>query len=91
MFREEKSFVLRFSLEAQFPEEYEGAEDEYVWLKRWEGQIKPEILKAVFTLLRRHPDLKAHVRNRGLSAEEEVEIVIEKDFSEEGPLQPGVK
>lgn len=82
MFREEKTFVLRFSLEARFPENYEGEEDDYDWLKRWEGEIKPEILKSIFTLLRRHPDLKTHVRNRGISAEDEIEIVIEKDFSE---------
>jgi hypothetical protein len=82
LFREEKTFVLRFSLEARFPENYEGEEDDYDWLKRWEGEIKPEILKSIFTLLRRHPDLKTHVRNRGISAEDEIEIVIEKDFSE---------
>lgn len=82
MFREEKTFVLRFSLEARFLENYDGEEDDYAWLNRWEGQIKPEILKSIFTLLRRYPDLKAHIRNRGISAEDEVEIVIEKDFSE---------
>lgn len=81
MFREEKTFVLRFSLEARFPENYDGEEDDYAWLKRWEGQIKPEILKSIFTLLRRHPDLKAHIRNRGISAEDEVEIVLENNFS----------
>lgn len=81
MFREEKSFVLRFSLEARFPEDYEGEEDNNAWLRGWEGQIKPEILKTIFTLLRRHPDLKTHIRNRGISAEDEIEIVIEKDFS----------
>ncbi len=86
MFREEKTFVLRFSLEAQFPEDYEGEEDAFVWLKQWEGEIKPEILKAVFVLLRRHPGLKAHVRNRGISAENEIEIVIEKDFSKTADL-----
>ena len=75
--------MLRFSLEARFPEDYEGEDDDYAWLKRWEGQIKPEILKSIFALLRRHPDLKAHIRNRGISAEDEVEIVIEKDFSKE--------
>ncbi len=81
MFHEEKGFALRFSLEARFPENYEGEEDDYAWLKRWESEIKPEVLKSIFVLLRRHPDLKAYVRNRGISAEEEIEIVIEKDFS----------
>jgi len=86
LFREEKGFVLRFSLEARFPEEYDGEEDNYGWLKRWEGQIKPEILKSIFILLRRHPDLKTHIRNRGISGEDEIEIVIEQEFSEGGEL-----
>lgn len=81
MFREEKGFVLRFSLEARFPDHYEGEEDDYAWLGRWESEIKPEVLKSIFSLLRRHRDLKAYVRNRGISAEDEIEIVIEKDLS----------
>ncbi|MFY9268416.1 MAG: hypothetical protein WAO55_01565 [Candidatus Manganitrophaceae bacterium] len=81
MFREEKTFLLRFNLEARFPEEYEGEEDAHAWLNRWEGEIKPEIMRAIFNLLRRHPDLNSHVRNRGIPAEDEIEIVIEKDFS----------
>lgn len=77
MFREEKTFVLRFSLEARFPEEYAGEEDGYAWVKRWESEIKPEILKGIFAQLRRQIDLKSYVRNRGRSAEDEIEIVIE--------------
>ncbi|MBI3803277.1 MAG: hypothetical protein HY282_05895 [Nitrospirae bacterium] len=82
MFREEKTFVLRFSLEAQFPEEYEGEEDGHAWLRRWESEIKPEILKNIFLQLRGYGNLTSHIRNRGLSAEDEIEIVIEIKPSE---------
>ena len=85
MFREEKEFILRFSLEARFPEDYEGEEEGYLWLKEWETAIKPELLKQIFSSLRSRPFWEAHVRNRGTSAENEIEIVVIKDF----PKAPG--
>lgn len=81
MFQEDKTFTFRFSLEATFPEEYDGDEDNHAWLREWEKQIKPELLKLMFESLRRHPSWKVHVRNRGLSPEDEIEVVMAKDFS----------
>jgi len=79
MYQEEKTFTLRFSLEAAFPDDYEGEQDNYLWLKEWEQVVKPDLLKAVFDCLRRHPAWTAHVRNRGLSPLEEIEIAMAKD------------
>ena len=33
MFQEEKTFNLRFALEAKFPDDYEGDEDGHLWVK----------------------------------------------------------
>lgn len=78
MFQEEKTFTLRFSLETSFPDDYEGEQDNYVWLKEWEQGVKPDLLKAVFECLRRHPAWAARVRNRGLSPLDEIEIAMVK-------------
>lgn len=86
MFQEEKEFNLRFSLEANFPEDYEGEGDNYAWLKGWETQVKPELLKMVFEFLRRYPAWTVHVRNRGLSPNNEVEIAMVKDFRDGPPV-----
>ncbi len=86
MFQEEKEFNLRFSLEANFPEDYEGEEDEYAWLKEWETRVKPELLKTIFDSLRRHPAWIVHVRNRGLSPNDEIEIAMVKDFTTGPPV-----
>ncbi len=80
MFLEEKVFRLRFNLEATFPEDYEGEEDNYAWLRDWEAQIKPELLRLIFEALRKHPAWTARVRNRGLAPSDEIEIVLAKDF-----------
>ena len=81
MYQEEKEFRLRFILEADFPEDYEGEEDQYGWLKEWEQRLKPELLKTVFSSLRQHPSWNVHIRNRGVSPEDEIEIALVKDFS----------
>ncbi|MBI4400028.1 MAG: hypothetical protein HY581_00165 [Nitrospirae bacterium] len=83
MFQEEKGFNLRFSLEANFPEDYEGDEDNYAWLKDWRTRVKPELLKIIFDTLRRDPSWTVHVRNRGVSPEDEIEIAMVKDFSKD--------
>ncbi len=82
MYQEEESFNLRFSLEAKFPDEYDGADDEMVWLKEWESQVKPELVKSIFQTLERHPGWVARFRNRGMAATDEIEIVLEKSFSD---------
>jgi|GEM_PF-194050 hypothetical protein len=80
LFKEEKTFNLRFSLEANFSEDYEGDEDGLAWFQEWETQMKPEIIKQVFQSLRQNIFWKAHIRNRGNSPENEIEIVIQKEF-----------
>ena len=77
---EEKTFNLRFSLEVNFPEDYDGDEDERVWLREWEQRIKPQLMKAVFTSLREHLEWTAQIRNRGMSQDDEIEIVLTKGF-----------
>jgi hypothetical protein len=70
MYQEEKTFTLQFSLEASFPDDYEGEEDNQAWM-----------LKALFESLRQHRSWQTHVRNRGKSPADEIEIVLARDFS----------
>jgi hypothetical protein len=83
LFTEEKAFTLRVSLEATFPEDYDGDDDQYQWLREWDGAIKGEVLRAVFAALRRYPGWTARVRNRGMTEQDEIEIVLSKDFGAE--------
>jgi len=86
MYQEEKTFTLRFSLEASFPDEYEGDEDQLAWAREWESHMKPQVLKQVFESLRQQPGWSSHVRNRGLSATDEIEIVVARDFGKPVPF-----
>ena len=80
MHTEDKTFNLRFSLEATFSEHYQGTEDEHIWAKEWEHLIKPQLLKEVFTILRAHSDWTPRIRNRGMTQEDEIEIVLTMNF-----------
>lgn len=82
MYQEEETFTLRFSLEVKFPEEYDGEDDERGWVKQWETAVKPDIIKSVFQTLDRYPDWAARFRSRGMAATDEVEIVLEKSYSD---------
>ena len=81
MYQEEKTCTLRFSLEASFPDDYDGDEEHLAWVREWEARIKPDLLKVLFESLRQHQSWQAHVRNRGKSTTDEIEIVLARDFS----------
>jgi hypothetical protein len=86
MYQEEKYFALRVTLEAAFPDDYTGEEDERNWVREWEARIKPHLIKSVFESLRRHEGWRSHIRNRGASPADEIEIVLTKDFSKPFPF-----
>lgn len=87
MYREEKTFMLRFSLEAIFPDNYSGEEDSMEWLREWEARMKPRMLKQVFESLREYEAWRCHVRNRGVAASEEIEVVVSRDLSHPRPFR----
>ncbi|OQW34020.1 MAG: hypothetical protein A4E19_19050 [Nitrospira sp. SG-bin1] len=91
MYQEEKTFTIRFTLEASFPDDYTGDEDERAWVREWEAGIKPHLLKSVFESLRRHEGWTSHIRNRGASPADEIEIVLAKDFSQQLPFSLKLK
>ena len=78
---DEHAFNLRFSLsthilaEAWDDEDFEGDE----WLNEWEIVIKPGLIRAVFAHLRQFEGWNCHVRSRGLSALDEIEVVMRKE------------
>src|SRR5712692_11037899 len=77
---EERTFRLRFSLSAEIPSQ--GWEDEDfegdAWLNEWEIEIKPGLVRTVFTYLRAFEGWNCHIRNRGVSPLDEIEIVMKK-------------
>ena len=82
MDRIDGTFLLRFSLEVDIPAERleDDDFDERAWRGEWENGVKPAVVRAVFDALRASPGWTAHVRNRGASTEDEIEIVVRRSY-----------
>ncbi|MBM4267114.1 MAG: hypothetical protein FJ144_10965 [Deltaproteobacteria bacterium] len=82
MERIEGTFLVRFSLEVDIPAERleDDDFDERAWRGEWEKGVKPAVVRAVFDALRASPGWAAHVRNRGASTEDEIEIVVRRSY-----------
>ena len=78
----EKTFTIRFSLTADIPEALWNDDEfeEDAWLNEWEGSIKPALIRSLFAQLRSYANWAARIRNRGLSPEDEIEIVLQRLF-----------
>lgn len=89
----ERTFLLRFSLQAEIPEAlFEGDDfEEDAWLDEWEVGIKPRLIRAVFAELRDAPGWTAHVRNRGISPLDEIEIVATRRLDHGGEDDDGAQ
>jgi hypothetical protein len=74
--REEGHFVVRLDLSAEFDESYEGDDDGYTWLRRWQESVRPRVVRAVFDALRADPSFDAVPVSRGKNPDDEVEISI---------------
>lgn len=79
---EERSFVLRLSIQAELPEELleDDEFDERAWIAEWDGRVRPAVVRAVFQALRSFAGWSAHARSRGAAPEDEVEIVVRRTF-----------
>ena len=75
---EERDFTLRLDLRCEFPEEYEGEHDGYVWLREFHDRIAPRLLQAAVAVIREHPGWTVRPGNRGRSSEDEISLVVER-------------
>lgn len=82
MHKDEHTFTLRFSLRAEIPDVLLDDDDfdESEWLREWESRVKPGLVREIFRHLRSVEGWRCHARNRGMSASDEIEIVVEKEF-----------
>ena len=74
--REEGRFTIRVELSAEFDESYEGDDDGYAWLRKWQEQVKPRLARAVFDVLREGGRFDAVPVSRGAAPDENLEIEV---------------
>jgi hypothetical protein len=74
--KEEGRFTIRVELGAEFDEAYEGDDDGYAWLRRWQEEVRPRLARAVFDVLREGGRFDAVPASRGASPDENLEIAV---------------
>lgn len=74
--REERDFSVHLHLSAEFPEDYEGDDDGFVWAERFERLVKPRLVAAVFEALRAEPGWSALAAPRGHHPERALDLDV---------------
>lgn len=77
-YREERELVIRLSLSAEFPEDYEGEDDGFTWYRDFDANVRPALLRELLRALTREGRFKVTPVNRGLDAHQELEIQVER-------------
>jgi len=85
---EQREFTLRFELRCEFPDDYDGEEDGYVWAEPFPA-VAAEMIAAVSAVIRRRPGWEVRPANRGRPPEDEVTLVVERVLSP--PLPPAAR
>ena len=76
--REEREFSIHLHLSAEFPDDYEGEDDGYVWFEHFEQELKPRLLSALFDALQRTPGWQAVAAPRGRDPDLALEIDVRR-------------
>lgn len=78
----EKTFTVRFTVTAEIPDVLleDDDFDEDGFRQEWEVAVKPGLIRAIFSHLRSFPEWEAHIRNRGISPLDEIEIVAQRRY-----------
>ena len=75
---EERDFTLRLDLRCEFPEQYDGEQDGYVWLREFHDRLLPRLVQAAVGVIRQHPGWSVRPGNRGRPLQDEVTLVVER-------------
>lgn len=76
MHREERSFSIDVNLVAEFDDAYEGDEDGYAWVQRFESGLKPRLVAAVTEALKSDPRFTLLAAPRGKDPERTLELEL---------------
>jgi hypothetical protein len=85
---EEREFTLRLVVRCEFPDEYEGELDGYEWAKEM-PDMTSEVFRAAVAALQKRPGWKLRGGNRGRPVEDEMTLILEREFASEPAAAEG--
>lgn len=78
MHREERDYSVILHVAAEFGDDYAGDEDGFVWYERFERELKPRLVAALFDVLRSSPEWAAIAAPRGRDPDSTLEIEVRR-------------
>jgi len=75
---EETTWVLRIEASARFAEDYDGEDDGYAWRERFRDEVLPRLVRATLRELGTLPGWRARPASRGLPADDELLVKLER-------------
>jgi hypothetical protein len=82
--REQKTFTITLNLSADFAEDYTGEDDGFAWYERFQQAVRPQLVAAVYDVLRRHPRLRTVSAPRGRDPESALDLDVSYEASKLG-------
>ncbi|MBX3126749.1 MAG: hypothetical protein KF718_08520 [Polyangiaceae bacterium] len=73
---EERQFSLTLHLCAEFDPSYDGEQDGYAWHARFERDVMPQLVRAVFDVLRTQPGYEVIAAPRGRPSGDALDIAV---------------
>ncbi len=75
--REERDFVITIHLAAVFDEAYDGDDDGFAWHARFEREVRPKVVAAVFDALRADASYQVVPSPRGRTPSDAIDIDVQ--------------
>jgi hypothetical protein len=82
--REQKTFTITLNLSAEFADDYTGEEDGFVWHERFQRTLRPELVAAVYEVLRRDLRFRAVSAPRGRDPESALDLEVSYEVPKPG-------
>lgn len=76
---EERDFTLRIETQARFGADYQGDDDGFAWVPELRV-VLADVVQAAVRAVGAHPGWTVRTRNRGRSSDDEVILVLERNF-----------
>lgn len=76
-YTESLTWNIRIEAQAEFPDDYDGEQDGFVWRDEFQRTVQPAVVAAVARELSRHSQYRLRGGNHGLPGQDEIVLHLD--------------